>query len=430
MLDLKWMRSKPEEVITFLNNRNYEFDLNAFFALDDERRALITETEELKAKRNEGSKQVGIAKQKGQDASALMDEIRKIGERSKEIDVLISDIDVKIENMALNIPNRPHNSVPVGKDEDDNPEIFRWGEPRRFDFEPKDHADLGTALGIMDFERGTMLAESRFTVLCGSGSRMERALINFMLDLHTTEHGYTEVLPPFMVKSDMMRGTGNLPKFALDLYKCEGDDLWLIPTAEVPLTNLHHGEILEEKDLPKYYTAYTPCFRREAGSYGRDTKGMLRQHQFDKVELVKICTPETSYDEHEKLTNDAEKVLQLLQLSYRKICLCTGDMGFGSAKTYDLEVWLPSQNKYREISSCSNCEDFQARRMGTRYRPSGGEKGLESDKKLRFVHTLNGSGVAIGRTLIAIMENYQRADGSIEIPKVLRPYMGGLSEII
>ena len=426
VLDLKWMRSNPEETRDFLANRNYEFELDALFALDDKRRALIAETEELKAKRNEGSKLVGIAKQKGQDATALMEEIRNIGERSKEIDLLISDLDIKIENMALNIPNKPHKSVPVGKDEDDNLEISRWGEPGKFDFEPKDHADLGTALGIMDFERGAMLAESRFTVLRGLGSRLERALINFMLDLHISEHGYTEILPPFMVKSDVMRGTGNLPKFAGDLYKCEGDDLWLIPTAEVPLTNLHYGEILEEKDLPKYYVAYTPCFRREAGSYGRDTKGMLRQHQFDKVELVKICTPETSYDEHEKLTCDAERVLQILNIPYRKICLCTGDMGFGSAKTYDLEVWLPSQKKYREISSCSNCEDFQARRMGTRYRPA--ESGV-TDKKPRFVHTLNGSGIAIGRTLIAIMENYQRADGSIEIPETLRPYIGGLSEI-
>jgi len=426
MLDIKWMRSNPEEVRDILAKRNYAFDLDALIALDNERRALISETEELKARRNEGSKQVGIAKQKGQDASGLMDEIRRIGERSKEIDALISEIDIKIENMALNVPNRLHESVPVGKDEDDNLEVSRWGTPREFEFEPKDHADLGAALGVMDFERGTMLAESRFTVLRGLGSRMERALVNFMLDLHTSEHGYTEILPPFMVKSDMLRGTGNLPKFADDLYKCENDDLWLIPTAEVPLTNLHHGEILEEKDLPKYYTAYTPCFRREAGSYGKDTKGMLRQHQFDKVELVKICTPETSYDEHEKLTSDAEKVLQLLQLPYRKICLCSGDIGFGSAKTYDLEVWLPSQNKYREISSCSNCEDFQARRMGTRYR--AGENAA-ADKKLRFVHTLNGSGIAIGRALIAIMENYQLADGGIEIPEALRQYMGGLSEI-
>ena len=427
MLDLKWMRSNPDEVKTFLRNRNYEFDLDALFAFDDQRRALVTETEELKAKRNEGSKKVAVAKQSGQDSSGLMEELRAIGERSKEIDALISEIELKIESLALNVPNRPHSSVPVGKDEDDNLEVFKWGEPTQFDFSPKDHSDLGTALGIMDFEHGTMLAESRFTVLRGLASRMERALINFMLDLHISKHGYTEILPPFMVKGDMLRGTGNLPKFAGDLYKCENDDLWLIPTAEVPLTNLHHGEILEEKDLPKYYTAYTPCFRREAGSYGRDTKGMLRQHQFDKVELVKICVPETSYDEHEKLTNYAEKVLQLLRLPYRKICLCTGDMGFGSAKTYDLEVWLPSQNKYREISSCSNCEDFQARRMETRYRPAGGEKG--ADRKTRFVHTLNGSGIAIGRTLIAIMENYQRADGSIEIPEVLRPYMGGLSEI-
>ena len=423
MLDLKWMRSNSDEVRTFLSNRNYEFDLDALFALYDERRALIAETEELKAKRNEGSKQVAVAKQSGQDASELMDEMRRIGERSKEIDILISDIDLKIEDMALNVPNRPHSSVPVGKNEDDNLEVLRWGEPGSFDFEPKDHADLGTALGIMDFEHGTILAESRFTVLCGLGSRMERALINFMLDLHTSEHGYTEILPPFMVKSEMLRGTGNLPKFAGDLYKCEEDNLWLIPTAEVPLTNLHHGEILEEKDLPKYYTAYTPCFRREAGSYGRDTKGMLRQHQFDKVELVKICTPETSYNEHEKLTRDAEKVLQLLRLPYRKICLCTGDMGFASAKTYDLEVWLPSYQAYKEISSCSNCVDFQARRSNIRMRneAAGG--------KPRFLHTLNGSGLAVGRTMAAILENFQRADGSVALPEVLHPYLRGVEEI-
>lgn len=428
MLDIRWMRGNPEEVRDFLTKRNYEFNLDALLALDNVRRALIAETEELKAKRNEGSKQVGYSKQKGQDTSALMDKIREIGERSKQIDAIISEIDTKIENMSLNVPNRLHESVPIGKNEDDNLEVSRWGSPREFDFEPKDHADLGVSLGIMDFERGAMLAESRFTVLRGLGSRMERALKDFMLDLHTTKHGYTEILPPFMVKSDMLRGTGQLPKFEDDQYKCEGEDLWLIPTAEVPLTNLHHGEILEEKELPKYYTAYTPCFRREAGSYGKDTKGMLRQHQFDKVELVKICIPETSYDELEKLTCDAESVLQLLRLPYRKISLCTGDIGFGSAKTYDLEVWLPSQNKYREISSCSNCEDFQARRMGTRYRAVTGEN-VAADKKLRYVHTLNGSGIAIGRALIAIMENYQCADGSIEIPEALRPYLGGLSEI-
>lgn len=423
MLDMKWIRTNPDEVRAFLKARNNDFDLDALLSLDDERRTLISETEELKAKRNEGSKTVGAAKQKGEDASALMEEIRLISERAKEIDLRLAEIDAKAEDMQLRIPNRPHESVSVGADENDNAEISKWGEPRKFSFEPKDHADIGTALGIMDFERGVRLAESRFTVLCGMGSRMERALINFMLDLHTGKHGYTEFVPPFMVSSKTMQGTGNLPKFADDLYKCEGDDLWLIPTAEVPLTNMHYGEILEESELPKYYTAYTPCFRREAGSYGRDTKGMLRQHQFDKVELVKLCTPETSYEEHEKLTRNAETVLELLNLPYRRICLCTGDMGFGSSKTYDLEVWLPSQNKYREISSCSNCEDFQSRRMGTRYRPADGGKA-------RLVHTLNGSGIAVGRTLIAIIENYQREDGSVEIPEVLRPYMGGVSEIV
>jgi seryl-tRNA synthetase len=422
MLDLKWIRDNLEEVKTFLKNRNNDFDLAALMNLDEERRALIAETEELKARRNEGSKRVGRAKQSGEDATALMDEIRLIGDRVKEVDASLAEIDAKVEDMALRIPNRPHASVPVGADENENPEVRRWGKPREFSFEPKDHADLGTALGIMDFERGVNLAESRFTVLRGLGARLERALIQFMLDLHTGEHGYLEFSPPLMVNSRTMRGTGNLPKFAEDLYKCETDDLWLIPTAEVPLTNMHQGEILEEKDLPKYYTAYTPCFRREAGTYGRDIKGMLRQHQFDKVELVKITTPETSYEEHEKLTANAEEVLKRLRLPYRVVCLCTGDMGFGSAKTYDLEVWMPSQRKYREISSCSNCEDFQARRMGTRYRPADGGK-------VRLVHTLNGSGIAVGRTMIAIVENYQREDGSIEIPEALIPYLGGVAEI-
>ena len=422
MLDLKWILANREEAKACLQNRKHDFDIQVLVELDDERKTLILETEELKAKRNEGSKKVGEAKRTGSDASALMEEIRLIGDRSKEIDVKLVDVEAKIEDLLLGMPNKIHESTPVGESEDDNLEVRRWGEPGKFAFEPKPHWDLGEALGIMDFEKGAMLAQSRFTVLRGMGARLERALIGFMLDLHTTRHGYTEMQPPFMVATKILRGTGQLPKFAEDLYKIEGEDLWLIPTAEVPLTNLHHEEILEEKDLPKHYTAYTPCFRKEAGAYGRDVRGMLRQHQFDKVELVKLCTPETSYDELEKLTANAERVLQLLELPYRAIALCTGDIGFGSTKTYDLEVWLPSQNKYREISSCSNCEDFQARRMNTRYRPADGGKP-------RFVHTLNGSGIAIGRTLIAILENYQREDGSIAIPKALVSYMNGATEI-
>ena len=323
----------------------------------------------------------------------------------------------------LQIPNRPHESVPVGASEEDNPEVRRWGIPRSFPFEPKPHWELGEALGILDFERGVRLAESRFVVLKGWGARLERALTQFMLDRHTQNHGFLEIAPPYLVNSKTMRGTGQLPKFAEDLYRCSNDDLWLIPTAEVPMTNLHAGEILQEKELPLYYTAYTPCFRREAGTYGRDMKGMLRVHQFDKVELVKLCRTEDSYEELESLTRCAESILQDLELPFRTICLCTGDMGFSAAKTYDLEVWIPSQNCYREISSCSNCEDFQSRRMDTRYRPEGGGKP-------RFVHTLNGSGIAVGRCLIALLENYQEEDGAVRIPQALVPYLGGKERLV
>lgn len=422
MLDIRWIRSNTDEVKAYLANRNNDFDIEPLLALDEEKRKLLSETEELKAKRNEGSRKVGMAKSKGEDAAELMEEMRVIGDRVRDIDSTLAEIEEKMNNMLLSIPNRPHESVPVGKDENDNPVVRRWGEPKSFAFEPKAHWDIGEAAGIMDFEKGAALAQSRFTVLKGMGARLERALLNFMLDLHTEKHGYLEVQPPFMVNSKTMQGTGQLPKFADDLYKCENDDLWLIPTAEVPLTNLFAGEILEEEQLPFYCTAYTPCFRREAGAYGRDVRGMLRQHQFDKVEMVKISTPEKSYDELEMLTDNAEEVLRLLGIPHRTVCLCTGDMGFGSSKTYDIEVWLPSQDKYREISSCSNCEDFQARRMNTRYRPKGGGKP-------QFVHTLNGSGIAVGRTLIAVLENYQREDGSVEIPKALVSYMGGVEEI-
>lgn len=422
MLDLRWMLAHREEVESCLKNRGHDFDMDVLEALDEERRRIIMETEDLKARRNEGSRKVGAAKGTGENVDALMQEIRLMGDRIKELDERLHRTESELSDCLMRLPNRLSETTPVGKDEDDNPVVRTWGTPREFSFEPKPHWDIAEALGIMDFERGVLLAQSRFTVLKGMGARMERALIAFMLDLHTQKQGYLEVEPPFMVRSAILEGTGQLPKFAEDLYRIADEDLWLIPTAEVPLTNLHRGSILEESALPLYYTAYTPCFRREAGAAGRDVRGMLRQHQFDKVEMVKLCTPETSYDELEKLTTDAESVLQALELPYRVVSLCSGDIGFGSTKTYDLEVWLPSQKKYREISSCSNCEDFQARRMNCRYRPAGGGKP-------RFVHTLNGSGIAVGRTLIAIIENCQQEDGSVVVPKALVPYMNGTSVI-
>lgn len=422
MLDTKWVREHYDELAEMLASRNNAFPLDRYKELDEERRRVLLEVEKLKERRNAGSKEVGIRKKAGEDTEALQNEIRELGEEIKKFDDKANKIESELDELALRIPNRPHASVPKGKDENDNIEMRRWGTPREFDFEPKPHWDLGEALGIMDFDRGVKIAESRFTVLKGAGARLERGLMNFMLDLHTTQHGFTEVAPPALVNSKTMTGTGQLPKFADDLYRCLNDDLWLIPTAEVPLTNLHSGETFKESDLPKYFCAFTPCFRREAGSYGRDMRGMLRQHQFDKVEMVKLSTPEKSYDELEHMTNCAEKVLQLLGIPYRVIVLCTGDTGFGAAKTYDIEVWLPSQNTYREISSCSNCEDFQARRMGIKYKPADGGKA-------RFIHTLNGSGLAIGRTLIALMENYQNADGSITVPEALRPYVGGLERV-
>ncbi len=423
MLDIKYVRDNIGQVRDFLKARNYDFDLEPISSLDSRRRELIARVEQLKADRNTGSKEVGAAKAKGEDASVAMEKIRAMGEEIKSLDQAVCDIDGDLNDIMLQIPNRPHSSVPIGADEDDNVEIRRWGTPRTFDFEPQPHWDLGEGLGILDFKRGVSLAQSRFTVMAGAGARLERALLNFMLDLHVDHHGYREINPPFMVNSTTMTGTGQLPKFTEDLYRIAEEDLWLIPTAEVPLTNLHGDEILEESDLPLYYTAYTPCFRKEAGSHGRDVRGIMRQHQFEKVEMVKLTAPEASYGELEKLTDNAEEVLKLLELPYRVITLCTGDMGFGASKTYDIEVWLPSQGRYREISSCSNCEDFQARRMNTRYRPLDGGKP-------RFVHTLNGSGIAVGRAMIAVMENYQRKDGTIEIPKVLLPYMGGIKEIV
>ncbi len=422
MLDIRVIREEKEAVKAYLKARNNDFDIEKILALDQEKKKLLTTVEELKAKRNAGSKEVGKIRATGGDASVIMEEMKKIGEQVKADDARMSEIDEELRALMLQIPNRPDASVPIGKDGSENVEVRRWSEPRKFDFEPKAHWDIGEACDILDFERGPRLAQSRFTVFKGLGARLERAIMNYMLDVHTLQQGYTEYNVPFMVNSDTMLGTGQLPKFAEDLYKVDHDDLWLIPTAEVPLTNMHRGEILSEKDLPKYLTAYTPCYRRESGSYGSDVRGIMRLHQFDKVEMVKICTPETSNDELEKLTSNAEEILKGLGIPYRVIVLCTGDMGFSSAKTYDIEVWLPSQNCYREISSCSNCVDFQARRMNTRYRPADGGKP-------RFVHTLNGSGLAVGRTLIAILENFQNADGSVDIPPALVPYMGGVKKI-
>lgn len=422
MLDTKWVREHYEEVAEMLASRNNAFPLDRYKELDEERRGVLLKVEKLKERRNAGSKEVGAKKKAGENTDALQNEIRGLGDEIKKLDDRAAEIQSELDELALSIPNRPHPSAPKGKDEYDNVEMRRWGTPRDFEFEPKPHWEIGEALDIMDFDRGVKLAESRFTVLKGAGARLERGLMNFMLDLHTTQHGFTEIATPALVNTKTMTGTGQLPKFAEDLYRCLNDDLWLIPTAEVPLTNLHSGETLKEAELPMYLCAFTPCFRREAGSYGRDMRGMLRQHQFDKVEMVKISTPEKSYEELEHMTNCAEKVLQLLGIPYRVILLCTGDMGFGAAKTYDVEVWLPSQRTYREISSCSDCEDFQARRMGLKYKPADGGRA-------RFVHTLNGSGLAIGRTLIAVIENYQNADGSVTIPEALRPYVGGMEKI-
>ena len=417
MLDLKFVRDNLSVVEQALKNRNASVDLSEFIALEKKRRELLVEVEGLKGRRNTVSQEVSRLKKEKQDAEALIVEMSGVGDRISALDAEIKTIEGKLSSVLMYIPNVPHASVPVGADEESNPEIRRWGEPRKFDKEPLAHWDIGEKLGILDFERGGKVSGARFTFYKGLGSRLERSLISFMIDLHTQEHGYTEFFPPFIVNKDSMFGTGQLPKFAEDMFKLEGYDYYLIPTAEVPITNLHRGEILDGKDLPLYYTAYSACFRAEAGAAGRDTRGLIRQHQFNKVEMVKFTKPEESYDELEKLTLNAEKVLQRLELPYRTVLLCTGDMGFSSAKTYDLEVWLPSANRYREISSCSNFEDFQARRAEIKFR-------REPKAKPEYVHTLNGSGVAIGRTVAAILENYQQEDGSVVVPDALRPYMG------
>ncbi len=425
MLDPAHVREHLEEVRTGLRNRGLQPDeeLEQVATLETQRRRLIPELEGLKREQNAAADQVAKAKRLGQDATPIFAANKARAQRIKQLEVELEQVEVRRAARLMTIPNLPHASVPVGASAEDNKEVRRHGEPRRFDFDPKPHWDVGPALGILDFERATKMSGSRFSVLIGPGARLARALINFMLELHTREHGYTEIEPPFLVNAEALRGTGNLPKFEQDLFKIGGDwDLFLIPTAEVPLTNLHRGEILDGRQLPLRYTAYTPCFRSEAGSYGADVRGLIRQHQFDKVELVKFTTPEQSYDELESLTANAEEVLKRLELPYRTMLLSTGDMGFASAKTYDIEVWLPSQNMYREISSCSNTEAFQARRANIKFRAQG-------TGKAEFVHTLNGSGLAVGRTLIAILENYQQKDGSVEIPAALRPYMGELEKI-
>ena len=422
MLDAKLIRANPDQVEAALRKRGLSGALDGYLQLDERRRQILLQVEELKNFRNTSSQEVGKLKKAGQDASELMDKVRQVGKDIAAFDEELKGVEEQMESILLSIPNLLHESVPLGPDENSNVEMRRWGNPRQFDFEPQAHWDIGPALDILDFERAAKLSGARFTVYKGAGAQLERALINFYLDIHTQQHGYKEILPPFMVGADCMQGTGQLPKFAEDMFKVDGREMYLIPTAEVPLTNLYREEILDAADLPIYLTAYTPCFRAEAGSHGRDTRGVIRQHQFNKVELVKLVEPQHSYEELEKLTADAEKVLQLLGLPYRVMLLSTGDTGFSAAKTYDVEVWMPGYNEYKEISSCSNCGDFQARRANIRYRPSAIEKP-------QYVHTLNGSGVAIGRTVAAILENYQQADGTVLVPEVLQPYMGGLKVI-
>ncbi|URN96019.1 MAG: serine--tRNA ligase [Candidatus Pristimantibacillus lignocellulolyticus] len=423
MLDVKLLRTDYAQVEAALHNRNASIDLIVQFpALDQKRRELIQDTELLKSRRNTVSQEVAKIKKSGGDAQSLIVEMREVGDRIKELDDELRIIDAQVNDVLLAIPNIPNASVPIGASEDDNIEIRRVGEPKVFPYEPKAHYDLAADLAILDFERAAKVTGSRFVFYRGLGARLERALMSFMMDLHSDKHGYEEILPPYIVNRDSLIGTSQLPKFEEDLFKIADSDYYLIPTAEVPVTNIYRDEILDPQTLPAKFVAFSACFRSEAGSAGRDTRGLIRQHQFNKIELVKIVKPEDSYAELESLLQDAEKVLQLLDLPYRVVTLCTGDIGFASAKTYDIEVWIPSANTYREISSCSNFEDFQARRAGIKYRP-------EPKSKAEFVHTLNGSGLAIGRTVAAILENYQQEDGSIVIPEVLRPYMGGAEKI-
>jgi len=417
MLDARFVRDNPEKVINALKNRGYDPGvIDDFLKIEEKRRALLLDVERYRQERNALSEEISRMKKEGADVTKETEKARSISDAIKTKEETLRELEEKTKDFLLNVPNIPHESVPIGKDETESRELRRWGEPRQFDFEPMNHWDIGEMLNIIDFERASKIAGARFALMIGMGAKLERALMNFMLDLNTSK-GYKEVFPPIIVNRESMIGTGQLPKFAQELFIINDPEFYLIPTAEVPVTNIHRGEILKEEDLPIYYTAYTPCFRREAGSYGKDVRGLIRQHQFNKVELVKFVRPEDSYDELESLTRDAEDILQRLGLPYRVIALCTGDLGFSASKTYDLEVWLPAQQKYREISSCSNFIDYQARRANIRFRREG-KKGTE------FVHTLNGSGLAIGRTLIAVLENYQQKDGSVVIPDVLKPYIG------
>jgi len=423
MLDIKFIRENIDLVRATLEERGDAIDLDQFSAIDQKRRDILQEVETLRSDRNSVSKEIGKRKKNGEDASGLITEMGSVSSRIKELDESLKKTEELLNGLIMTIPNIPHESVVCGTGDEDNLVVRKWGKKPQFDFEPRPHWDIGEDLNILDFAAGAKIAGARFTVYRGAGARLERALINFMLDLHTTEHGYTEIFTPFMVNSESMTGTGQLPKFEEDLFKIAGTDYYLIPTAEVPVTNIHRDEILDEKDLPVYYVAYSACFRSEAGSYGKDTRGLIRQHQFNKVEMVKFTRPEESYDELEKLTANAEEVLKRLGIHFRTVNLCTGDLGFSSAKTYDLEAWLPGQDTYREISSCSDFESFQARRAGIRFR-------REENSKVEYVHTLNGSGLAIGRTVVAILENYQQKDGSVIVPEVLRPYMNGVDRIV
>ena len=422
MLDIKFVRDNIEIVKTMLKNRNNTLSLDGFIELEKKRRDILSETEQLKGKRNTVSKQIGAMKKAGEDTAAISAEMREVGNKISELDNNLRDIEAELRDILLHIPNIPKDDVPIGKDDSENPEVRRWGEPRKFDFEPKAHWDIGENLDILDAERAAKVTGARFTFYKGLGARLERACINFMMDLHSTKHGYKEMLAPYIVNKDSMIGTGQLPKFAEDMFKLEGMDYYLVPTAEVPTTNYHRDEILSADKLPEYYSCYTACFRAEAGAAGRDSRGLIRQHQFNKVELIKFTKPEESWAELESMVEAAEDVLKILEIPYRVVLLCTGDMSFTSAKTYDIEVWMPAQNKYREISSCSNCLDYQARRANIKFR-------RDTKSKPEFVHTLNGSGIAVGRTVAAILENYQQEDGSVIIPKALVPYMCGV-EII
>ncbi|OGQ71092.1 MAG: serine--tRNA ligase [Deltaproteobacteria bacterium RIFCSPLOWO2_12_55_13] len=422
MLDIKLLRDQLDQVKERIATRGAKIDWEEFAVVDLERREALAKWERMKEKKNQLSGEIGKLKKSGRDATSLMQEVEQLSRAIREGEGPLAEIEKRFERVMLWIPNLPHPSVPLGTGAEGNREVRRWGEIPKFDFSPKNHWEIGEELGILDFARAAKIAASRFALYYGQGALLERALINFMLDLHTRERGYQEVIPPILVNRETMTGTGQLPKFEEDLFRTADPDLFLVPTAEVPLTNIHREEVLSQKDLPIRYVAYTPCFRREAGSYGQDVRGLIRLHQFNKVELVKLTQPGNSYEELEKMVADAEEVLQRLKLPYRVVELCTGDLGFASAKTYDLEVWLPGQDTYREISSCSNCEDFQARRAQIRYRP-------EKKGKAVFVHTLNGSGLAVGRTVVAVLENYQQKDGTVVVPEVLRPYMGGIERI-